>query len=470
MSIRARLIDPFSHHLLDALNRLPSARRYWIGYSGGRDSSVLLHALAGLRPHLPDDLEICAVHVDHGLSPHASAWSQHCATVCAALTIPCQILRVTAKPQSGESPEAAARAARYQAIIALLESGDVLLTAHHQEDQAETLLLQLLRGAGPHGLAAMPAHTPLGQGWLARPLLDITGVELANYAEQHKLSWVEDPSNFDTDFDRNYLRHNVMPNLTRQWPAVSRTLSRAAAHAAEAANLLDALADRDMLQVQGPTPDTLSVSGLLTLDESRQRNVLRRWFKCLNLSVPTTVHLQHIQHDILHSTADSVPHVRWGSMGTRHYPGAAVHGYQGAGAPCNQGAEARRYRDLIYAMLPLPAHDTNATLTWNIRQPLILRDIGTFTATSALGEGIKASLFPATSVTVKFRQGGERCRPAGRGHTHELRKLFQERGIPPWRRDRLPLIYIGDELAAVANLWVCEPFQAAHNEPGMVVR
>ena len=494
MSIRARLIDPFSHHLLDVLNHLPSTRRYWIGYSGGRDSSVLLHALAGLRPHLPGDLEICAVHVDHGLSPHAGAWSQHCATVCAALTIPCQILRVSAKPQSGESPEAAARAARYQAIIALLAPGDVLLTAHHQEDQAETLLLQLLRGAGPHGLAAMPAHTPLGQGWLARPLLDVTAVELANYAEQHKLSWVEDPSNFDTDFDRNYLRHNVIPNLTRQWPAVSRTLSRAAAHAAEAANLLDALADRDMLQVQGPTPDTLSVSGLLTLDEARQRNVLRRWFKRLNLSVPTTVHLQHIQHDILHAAADSVPHVRWGNMGTRHHPratacsyqGAAVPGNQGAvapvnqgaGAPCNQGAaapgyqgaEARRYRDLIYAMLPLPAHDTNATLTWDMLQPLVLHDIGMLTATSTLGEGIKVSLLAATSVTVRFRQGGERCRPAGRGHTHELRKLFQERGIPPWQRDRLPLIYIGDELAAVANLWVCEPFQATHNEPGMVVR
>ena len=414
--------------------------------------------LAGLRPHLPGDLEIRAVHVNHGLNVDADAWSQHCAAVCSALVLPCQILHVNAKPQSGESPEAAARAARYQAIIALMDAGDVLLTAHHQDDQAETLLLQLLRGAGPHGLAAMPAHTPLGQGWLARPLLDVTVAELADYAAQHKLSWVEDPSNIDTSFERNYLRHNIMPHLKQQWPAVTRTLSRAAAHAAEAANLLDTFADSDMQHVQGPTPDTLSVSGLLKLDEACQRNVLRRWFKRLNLAVPTTVHLQHIQHDILNAAADSIPRVGWRSA---HDKSTEVH--------CDKGAEARRYRDLIYAMPRLSAHNPNVTLTWDMRQPLALTGVGTFTATPASGAGMKTSLLASQSVAVRFRQGGERCRPAGRGHTHELRKLFQERGVPPWQRDRLPLIYVGDELAAVAHLWVCEPFQAAHNEPGMVV-
>lgn len=421
-----------------------------MGYSGGRDSSVLLHALTGLRARLPGDLEIRAVHVDHGLSAHAGAWSQHCAAVCSTLALPCQILRVNARPQPGESPEAAARAARYQAITALIEAGDILLTAHHQDDQAETLLLQLLRGAGPHGLAAMPTYAPFGAGWLARPLLDVTATELASYAEQHQLSWVEDPSNVDTGFERNYLRHDVMPHLKRQWPAVSRTLSRAAVHAAEAASLLDTLADNDMQPVQGPAQDTLSVSGLLKLDEACQRNVLRRWFKQRNLSVPATVHLQHIQHDILNAVADSVPCVGWGDV--------------------NQGAEARRYRDLIYAMPRLPAHNPNATLTWDMRQPLTLAGVGTFTVTPVTGAGIKASLLTLHSVSVRFRQGGERCRPAGRGHTHELRKLFQERGVPPWQRDRLPLIYIDDELAAVANLWVCEPFHAEHNEPGMVVK
>ncbi len=467
MSLSVHPADPFSQYLLDALKPLPPSRRYWVSYSGGRDSSVLLHALVGLRAHLQCDLEICAVHVDHGLSAHAGAWAQHCAAVCAALAVPCPVLRVNAKPQSGESPEAAARTARYQAITPLLDVGDILLTAHHQDDQAETLLLQLLRGAGPHGLAAMPAHTPFGRGWLARPLLDFSATELAHYAEHHKLSWVEDPSNFDTRFERNYLRHDVMPHLKRQWPVVSRTLSRAAAHAAEAASLLDTLADSDMQPVQGPTQDTLSVSGLLKLDEARQRNVLRRWFKRLNLSVPTTIHLQHIQHDILNAAADSIPCVGWGSVNQ----GAAAPAHPAPTAlahPC--GAEARRYRDLIYAMPRLPAHNPHITQTWDMRQPLTLAGVGTFTAISMPGAGIKASLLAEQSVSVRFRQGGERCRPKGRGHTHELRKLFQECGIPPWMRDRLPLIYIGDELAAVANLWVCEPFQAVHNEPGMVVK
>lgn len=421
-----------------------------MGFSGGRDSSVLLHALAGLSAHGLNDIDIRAVHVDHGLSVQAGAWAQHCAAVCATLSLPCHILPVNAKPQYGESPEAAAREARYQAITALIEVDDVLLTAHHQDDQAETLLLQLLRGAGPHGLAAMPAYTSFGAGWLARPLLDVTAAELASYAEQHKLSWVEDPSNVDTGFERNYLRHDVVPHLKRQWPAVTRILSRAAAHAAEAAGLLDTLADSDMQPAQGPTQDTLSVSGLLKLDEARQRNVLRRWFKRLNLSVPTTIHLQHIQHDILNAAADSIPCVSWGSV--------------------KQGAEARRYRDLIYAMPRLPAHNPGTAFTWDMCQPLALAAVGTFTATPVTGRGIKTSMLKTPSVSVRFRQGGERCRPAGRGHTHELRKLFQERGVPPWQRDRLPLLYIGDELAAVANLWVCEPFHATHNEPGMVVK
>lgn len=411
---------------------------------------MLLHALLGLSAQWLEGVEIRAVHVNHGLNAEADVWSRHCAVVCSALALPCQILHVNAKAQSGESPEAAARGARYQAITALMDPGDVLLTAHHQDDQAETLLLQLLRGAGPHGIAAMPAYAPFGVGWLARPLLDVTADELASYAEQHQLAWVEDPSNFDTGFERNYLRHEVMPHLKRRWPAVSRTLSRAAAHAAEAANLLDTLADNDMQPVQGPTPDTLSVGGLLKLDEAHQRNVLRRWFKGLDLAVPTAIHLRHIQHDILNTAADSVPCVGWGSV--------------------NQGAETRRYRDLIYAMRRLPAHNPADIFTWDIRQPLTLAGAGTFTAVSVLGAGIKASLFTGQSVDVRFRQGGELCRPAGRGHTHELRKLFQECGIPPWRRDRLPLIYIGDELAAVANLWVCEPFQATHNEPGMMVK
>lgn len=438
--------DDFSLRLLKGLNQLPPARRFCIAYSGGRDSTVLLHALSGLRAFLSPDLLLYAVHVDHGLSPHSGAWARHCETACARLGISCHTLRVNAAPRPGESPEAAARQARYQAIASLIETGDCLLTAHHQDDQAETLLLQLLRGAGPHGLAAMPARAPFANGCLARPLLGFTRDELAAYAAQHDLSWVDDHSNFDTGFERNYLRHEVMPHLKQRWPSCASTLSRAATNAAEAAALLDALADNDLQALPGPLAVTLSVGELLKLDDARQRNALRRWFKTLGLPAPWAAHLQRIQGDVLVAAEDSTPCVRWA------------------------GAEVRRYRDLMYAMPPLPAHDANAVLAWDLDQPLILPDSnGKLIAHSVTGDGLKASLCRASTISVRFRQGGERCRPAGRGHTHILKKLLQEQGIPPWQRDRIPLIYVGDQLAAVAGLWVCEPFQAGSGETGIAL-
>ncbi|MEQ6342588.1 MAG: tRNA lysidine(34) synthetase TilS [Gammaproteobacteria bacterium] len=446
MTARPPPADAFSRRLLNALNQLPPALRFWVAYSGGRDSTVLLHALSGIRAFLSPDLLLCAVHVDHGLSPHSGEWARHCEAVCARLGIPCHTLRVNAAPQPGESPEAAARQARYQAIASLIEADDCLLTAHHQDDQAETLLLQLLRGAGPHGLAAMPVNTPFANGCLARPLLGFTRDELAAYAAQHDLSWVDDHSNFDTGFERNYLRHEVMPHFMQRWPACANTLSRAATNAAEAAALLDVLADNDLQALRGPLPGTLPVSQLLKLDDARQRNALRRWFKKLGLPAPWAAHLQRIQDDVLAAAEDSTPCVRWA------------------------GAEVRRYRDLIYAMPPLPAHDANAVLAWDLDQPLLLPNCnGRLTAHCVMGGGLKASLCRASTVSVRFRQGGERCRPAGRGHTHILKKLLQEQGIPPWQRDLLPLIYIGDQLAAVAGLWVCEPFQAGNGEAGIAL-
>ncbi|MFZ5592982.1 MAG: tRNA lysidine(34) synthetase TilS [Pseudomonadota bacterium] len=437
--------DSFLERLLGALNHLPSVRRWWIAYSGGRDSTVLLHSIASLRPRLPDGLELRAVHVDHGLSRHSHEWARHCDAVCAMLDIPCQTRRVDAKPQPGESPEAAARQARYQAVAALIEADDGLLTAHHQDDQAETVLLQLLRGAGPHGLAAMPAHAPFAKGFIARPLLGFARHELAAYAARHGLSWVEDPSNSDTGFERNYLRHEIVPRLKQRAPACAATLSRAASHMAEAAVLLDELAEGDLQTVRGPQPDTLSVAGLLRLSEARRRNALRRWFKVLTLPVPWAAHLARIETDVLIAVEDSTPCVRW------------------------PGAEVRRYRGLIHALPPLPPHDTRVVLAWDMAQPLALPDGSLLTARTVIGDGLKASLCHAQPVTVRFRQGGEKCRLAGRGHTHELKKLFQERGIPPWQRERVPLIFAGDQLVAVVGLWVCEPFQAEDGEGGVEV-
>lgn len=433
---------PFSlATLAEQLRRLPPVKRYWVAYSGGCDSHVLLHALERLRSE-GNDIPIHAVHVDHGLQSASRAWAQHCAAICASLKIPLTPLQVNAHSSSGESPEAAARHARYRAIGELIEHGDCLLTAHHQGDQAETLLLQLLRGAGPHGLAAMPECAPFVAGQHARPLLAFPRNELRRYAQEHRLQWIDDPSNGDTGFDRNYLRNVVMPSLRTRWPAMSRVLARDAAHQAEATQLLDALAAQDVAQCAGLRPDTLSVSALLKMDAPRQRNLLRYWLKNAGYPLPDSARLAQIRHSILNARPDREPVVTW------------------------QGAEVRRYRDELYAALPKPPIESREW-TWNTDTPLQLPDGTWLIAVATHGEGIKRDACAQPPVTVRYRRGGERCRPAPHAHSRPLKKMFQEHAVPPWQRERLPLIYVGDELAAVADLWVCAPFHAAPDEPAL---
>lgn len=444
MSISNNLSAFTPARLLAQLTHYP-APHYWVAYSGGLDSHTLLHAMAGLRPHLPG-AELHAIHINHALQPDAQQWSEHCAQVCAALKIPYRAVHVNAAPAAGESPEAAARSARYQALAGVMSNGDALLTAHHRDDQAETLLLQLLRGSGPHGLAAMPACATFGAGMHLRPLLEFTRTQLHHYATQQDLNWIEDQSNFATHYDRNYLRQEIMPRLAARWPGVSATFARSARHAADGAYLLDMLAQSDLEHVAAEPRDTLSVARLKTLDQPRQRNLLHAWFKYLHLPLPAAVHIEHILSDVVAVAADREPCVRW------------------------PGAEVRRYRDLMYAMAPLTPHDPATVLPWDMQDVLMLPSgLGTLSAMPATGNGLKESLCRNHGITVCFRHGGECCRPAGRGHTHEFRKLFQEASIPPWQRDRIPLIYVGPELAAVGDLWVCEPFHAAADERSLVM-
>ncbi len=439
---RQPLFDTTALHAV--LRRHSAPRRYWVAYSGGLDSHVLLHAMAELRAGHGAVLQ--AVHVDHALHADSAQWAEHCQTVCAGLRIPCQTVRVHAKAESGASPEAAARRARYQALANLMEQGDYLLTAHHQDDQAETLLLQLLRGSGPHGLAAMPPCADFAQGQHLRPLLEFSRAALRHYAEEQKLRWIEDPSNVSHDFDRNYLRHDILPHLTARWPAAVQTLTRSARHQAEAAGLMDALAGLDLQHARGAQESTLSVSRLNLLSGARRRNVLRHWIKGLALPLPDARHVQHILRDVLNAAPDGTPCVHW------------------------RGAEVRRYRDQLHAMPPLPAHDASQIIPWDMNQALVLpAGLGTLSCVPAPGKGLKASTCHAAKVTVRFRQGGEHCKPAHRRETHELKKLFQEAGMPPWQRDRIPLIYLGDQLAVAADYWVCEPFQAGTDEPGVLI-
>ncbi len=416
----------------------------WVAYSGGVDSHVLLHALVTIRASL--NCRIGAVHVHHGLHEDADQWETHCREICKNLAVAFVSLQVDARHATGESPEAVARAARYSALQEWLPPGDWLLTAQHQDDQAETLLLQLLRGSGVRGLAAMPALADFGAGQLRRPLLDCSRQALLAYALENDLEWIDDPSNQDTGLDRNFLRHRIVPELRQRWPGLSGTLARSARHCAEAARALAQLAEQDLASVAGEAAGGLRVSGLQRLSLARRRNALRHWCMQQCGSTPSTAVVERMLTDVLASRADAGPCVRWGDH------------------------ELRRYRDQVFLLRQQPEDLPAGFLAWQLPRPLALPGgDGTLSVTREPGVGVRAAAVPANVLRVGFRRGGERCRPAGRRHHHELKKLFQEHGVPPWERSRIPLIYIDNELAAVAGLWVCEPFGAGPGEPGLVI-
>lgn len=431
--------------ILALLKLHASFKKLLIAYSGGMDSHVLLHLLATQRCLWPQR-DVAAVYVDHGLQADSARWGEHCRRICQELAVPFQWLKVDARPQPGESPEAAARRARYAALRSRMDSKTALLTAHHSDDQAETLLLQLLRGAGPHGLAAMPAAAPFGAGWLLRPLLTVSQKELIAYAQQQHLQWIEDASNADTAFDRNYLRHRILPLLAERWPAAIANLTRSARLCAEASHWLDAEAEIDLAKIISTCGDALSIPEIAQLGELRQRNVVRYWLKQRGLPVPDHRQLHRLLHDLLTARQDRQPCVRW------------------------PGAEVRRYQDHLYAMRPLPAHDPHRTWLWKVKEgqwpPLQLPGIGCLQLTLQKGEGLRIQALSDGVLTVRFRAGGERFQPVGRRHGQELKKLCQEAQIPPWQRDRLPLLYNHHKLLAVIGLGIADGHQAAVGEEG----
>ncbi len=409
--------------LLPILERLPQPPCYWVAFSGGLDSTVLLHALAGLRRQLPAPLQ--AVHLDHGLQAGSVRWAAHCRGLCRELDLPLAERSLGLQPRPGASIEAEAREARLTAFRAIIAPGDLLLTAQHRDDQAETLLLQLLRGSGLSGLAAMPALAELPPGYLARPLLGFTRGELRDYAEDHKLRWVEDPSNAETGFDRNY---RVLPLLAERWPAYARTLSRSARHCAEAQGLIDHLAERDFSRVRGGRPATLSVSALVALDAPLCRALLRRWIRERGFSAASSRRLDRIIHELLGAAPDRSPVVEW------------------------PGAEVRRYRDDLFLLTPLSEPPRGDPIDWNTGLELELpAGLGILRITRPAPDAAP----PPASLQVRFGVVGARCGMFGRGGRKSLKKVFQEHGVPDWVRPYVPLLYLNEELAAVGGFCRC---------------
>jgi tRNA(Ile)-lysidine synthase len=430
--------------LLQTISALPSSRRLLVAYSGGMDSHVLLHAIMQNRNELAAEIE--AVHVNHGLQKDAHAWAERCSAYCKTHEIPITILEVDATHAKGESPEAAARDSRYIAIRNMMQEGDILLTAHHSEDQAETVLLQLLRGSGPSGLSAMPMINGFGPGFHVRPLLEHSRSDLAEYAKQNHLEWLEDFSNRDISFDRNYLRHEVIPLLRQRWPALEKTLSRSASHCAEAQLLIEQAARVDLQEMQLDQNGSMSITALADLPPPRARAVIRTWISDAGLTLPDTARLDRVLREMLTAREDRNPMVGW------------------------PGVELRRYRERLYLMPTTQELDQTLELEWDGGSALVLPSgLGILHAESA-EQGISSHAWERGNITISFRAGGERCRPLGRDNSRSLKNLFQEHGIPPWQRGRIPLVKIDGVLVAVGDIWLCDGFKSDSSEPAVGLR
>lgn len=417
---------------LEALGEPPG--RYIVAFSGGLDSTVLLHAMAALAKR--DGLAVLAAHVDHGLHPDSARWDVHCRDTAGDFGVDYRSRRVVLDTRAGSGPEATARDARYAWLGTLMRSGDWLLSAHHENDQAETLLLNLLRGSGVTGLAGMGDIRRFSSGFLARPLLGIAGEDLRSYAGLHDLHWIDDPSNDDLAFDRNYLRREILPRLAARWPAVSTRLRQSADLAAESSELLSALADIDL--ASSPSADRLDMIALANLSGPRLRNALRRAVVRSGLPPVPASRLYQVEHELIPAREDAQPLVTW------------------------PGGEMRRFRHHLYI---LPAELHASPLLEGVLRPGAALELGTGNGTLMLeaceSGGIPESVV-ANGINIRYRRGGEAIRLPNHSRHRKLKKLFQEEGIVPWMRERMPLLYSGDQLVAVADLWIDADFHSGN--------
>lgn len=429
--------DAFPGRLLALLHD----RHVLVGFSGGLDSTVLLHACAAARDRLAS---LRAIHIDHGLHPDAGAWAAHCRARCAELEIDLLTVPVQVLPD-GRGIEAAARQARMAAFAANLDEGEVLALAQHRDDQVETVLLRLLRGSGADGMAAMRIERRFGRGLLVRPLLDVPRAALVAYAAQAGLHWIEDPSNLDTRFDRNHLRHAILPALRARWPQADAALATSARLAAEDAALLAEEATRQLEMLRLPGCSALSLPGLRHLSAGWRARVIRQWLADAGLPTPPARLHARIDTQLLPARLDAVAELRW--------PGAVLRCWRGglyveASSASIANSTIHRQQDWDGAQqLRLP---DGSTLGF---EPEPARDRPTRAAVPAQAAVLRAALArDFGSFVVGARRGGERMRLPGRSHRHQLKHLLQSAALPPWRRDALPLLFAADgELLAAGD-------------------
>lgn len=435
-------VDALARILSETLG-LPSGIRLRVAYSGGLDSHVLLDALARLRGRAA--WQVSAVHVDHGLHTESAVWAEHCRAVCRALEVPLRVERVRVEAIRERGLEDAARRARYGALARLLEPGEVLLTAHHRDDQAETVLLQLLRGAGPHGLAAMPPIARFAHGRLARPLLGFGRAALHAYAEREALVWIEDASNREDRIARNFLRGQILPVLARHWPHAANQLAKAARHHADAAAVLDEVGEADLVRTR-VGDEGLSLTALNALSPPRQANAVRYWIRRQTGRMPPEQALKDALAQVRRCPRSRHALIQW--------PGAAIE----------------RYRDQLRLVRPARVPELGWEADWDPGVPLPIPGTGwRLTARECVGAGLASDRLAGRRLRIRFRRGGEICRLPGRTHHHKLKKLLQDAGLSPWERAHLPLVYVDDDLAAIGDRLVCEPYAARAGETGLLL-
>ena len=398
----------------------------WIAFSGGLDSTVLCHALSVLR--IQHKLDMTLLHVNHQLNPDADHWAQHCQNMASQWGLPLECITLDSKPH-GASIENWARQQRRHIFADKLAQGGVVITAHHQDDQAETLLFRLLRGTGPDGLAAMRVNSPLANGQILRPFLSFSRQTLAAYAQTHQLQWIEDPSNQDTVFTRNYLRHKVMPVLQQQWPKAEQAISRCADLCAEQRDVLESYLAQDLNDIQqGTRQDQLPLTPWQTLPEAKQRMVLRYWLYQQTGFYLTQQQVHQIICDVIQAQVDAKPVYQLGQI------------------------QCRRYQNTLYLVPPLTTIDPCWSQSWHGEDPLEVPGWSKpLTKTMLANQGVDCDAVDWQHVIVRFRQLGERVHLQGRTQTYALKKILQDHNIPPWLRDRVPLVFEGDVLLSVAH-------------------
>lgn len=401
--------------------------KVFIAYSGGIDSHVLLQLVSTIE-HLKS--KVVSIYINHGLQEESKQWELHCEKTSIALGVEFHCVDVNVENNARVSLEEAARNARYSAFKTFLNKGDVILLAQHREDQMETVLLQLFRGAGVRGLSGMPLLIDFGNGQMARPFLDVSKKEIIEYAKFHCLNWVDDPSNQQNNFDRNFLRNQVIPLVKQRWPAIDKTVSRSAGHCANSDTLSQYVAKQWLDEICDKNDQTLMIASLLALDVSQQCLVVRQWFEFMGLRMPSAGKVDKILHEIVQARSGANPELN------------------------GKGYVIRRYRNKLYCLKSKKGGLKILDTYW----PRGVKNIG-FQAGYGLSlidtlGGISKTRWNASEIRIKPRAGAEKIKPVGRHCHHSLKKLFQEKGIPPWERDNTPLIYIDDQLAAVSDLWV----------------